>query len=145
MSRWRTVRQLTARNIGIAASMDLSPLVSLEWLDVRANSLTEVVGLRDLSSLERLFLSGNQIRDFGPLQDLPRLSWIVVAENPGLDLAPLRSLTALRDVHVDAAQSQASSGTIDYLREAGGLVLVDAAEPRSFFLAPPSESARPRR
>ena len=73
----------------------LSPLISLEFLELRDNHIGDVSPLNEMSNLQILDLRENLISDITPLKNLTSLRELNIRENEIKDLTPLSDLDNL--------------------------------------------------
>jgi len=77
---------------------DITPLqnlTQLTWLHLWDNQISDITPLQSLTQLSGLSLSENQISDITPLQSLTQLSGLSLSENQISDITPLENLTQL--------------------------------------------------
>ena len=76
----------------------LSGLISLEWLDLSSNSISDVSALSGLTSLRWLNLEETRISDVSALSGLTSLRWLDLYYNSISDVSALSGLTSLVDL-----------------------------------------------
>ena len=90
------ITELSLSSTGITSltSSDFSGLTGLRYLDLQANSLSDISALADLTALTRLDLTYNSISDISVLEGMTALEELYLSGNPISDYEPLRRLKA---------------------------------------------------
>ncbi|MGL5676383.1 MAG: leucine-rich repeat domain-containing protein [Cellulosilyticaceae bacterium] len=76
-----SIKELTLAGMGLTVLPAITPMESLNYLDLSYNKLADVEALKDHGKLETLKLNGNRLLDVTPLLHLPQLRqlWLVDA------------------------------------------------------------------
>lgn len=81
---------------------DISPLanLSIRYLALHGNNISDVSALSDCTALERLYISSNPIEDFSPLVGLNRLSILNIGATDIKDLGDISKLSTLTRLEI---------------------------------------------
>jgi Leucine-rich repeat (LRR) protein len=90
--------------LGIKDLSGLEKCRSLASLDLKGNSLTNLLPIRDLSNIQYLNLANNQIEDTASLSNITALQYIELSGNRVKDVSPLRGLTNMASLYLGSNQ-----------------------------------------